>query len=157
MEGQTGITASEWGTGTVRKVFSLAQAERALVLVRRIVADAAGAYSHLLQTQAALERIQRCGPIDQIHRLQAEMAVSADRLQDYLEELEAVGVDLRDLARGEVDFPALLAGRLVRLCWQFGEGRIRHWHGPGEDFSQRRRVSELAGAALAAPALAERA
>lgn len=154
MDAHTDTTASEFVPGTARKLFSLWRAERALVLVRRIVTDAVAAYAHLLQTQGVLERMQRCGPVEQIQSLQGEMSVSVDRLQDYLEELELIGADLRDPARGEVDFPAVLGGRRVELCWRLGEQTIRHWHDPGQDLSRRRLISELVGAEPSLPAAA---
>jgi hypothetical protein len=49
-------------------------------------------------------------------------------LQRTLGELQAMEVVLRDLERGLVDFPALLAGREVYLCWEAGESEIGYWH-----------------------------
>jgi hypothetical protein len=49
-------------------------------------------------------------------------------LQRTLGELQAMEVVLRDLERGLVDFPALLAGREVYLCWETGESEIGYWH-----------------------------
>jgi len=45
-----------------------------------------------------------------------------------LVELQAVGIVLRDLDRGLVDFPALRDGREIYLCWELGEERVGHWH-----------------------------
>jgi hypothetical protein len=49
-------------------------------------------------------------------------------LQRTLGELQAMEVVLRDLERGLVDFPALLEGREVYLCWEAGESEIGYWH-----------------------------
>jgi hypothetical protein len=49
-------------------------------------------------------------------------------LRDGLEELQAREVVLRDLDRGLVDFPAVLDGREVYLCWEQGEDGIEYWH-----------------------------
>jgi hypothetical protein len=49
-------------------------------------------------------------------------------LQRTLGELQAVGVVLRDLERGLIDFPALREGREVYLCWEADEDEIRFWH-----------------------------
>ena len=45
-----------------------------------------------------------------------------------LAELEGVGVMLRDLDRGLIDFPAVREGREVYLCWEEGEDEIGWWH-----------------------------
>ena len=49
-------------------------------------------------------------------------------LRDGLEQLQAREVVLRDLDRGLVDFPAVLDGREVYLCWEQGEEDIGFWH-----------------------------
>ena len=45
-----------------------------------------------------------------------------------LVELQAVGIVLRDLDRGLVDFPAIRGGREIYLCWELGEDEVTHWH-----------------------------
>ena len=54
-----------------------------------------------------------------------------------LVELQAVGIVLRDLDRGLVDFPALCDGREVYLCWELGEDRVAHWHELESGFAGR--------------------
>jgi hypothetical protein len=54
-----------------------------------------------------------------------------------LVELQATGIVLRDLDRGLVDFPALLDGREVYLCWEEGEDEIAYWHDVDSGFSGR--------------------
>lgn len=53
-------------------------------------------------------------------------------------ELEALGVQLKDYARGLIDFPSLRDGRVVLLCWQLGEGdQIEWWHDVEAGFAGR--------------------
>jgi hypothetical protein len=56
-------------------------------------------------------------------------------LVDYLETvqrgmaaLEGLGVILKDIERGLIDFPHWREGREVYLCWKLGEERIDYWH-----------------------------
>ena len=49
-------------------------------------------------------------------------------LRDGLAELRAREVVLRDLERGLIDFPAVLDGREVYLCWEQGDDGIGFWH-----------------------------
>jgi hypothetical protein len=152
MERRAKVLGCEYTAVGAGKLFSRPEAERALVLVRRVAADAVAAYAYLLQTQRLLERIQRCGPIDEINRLQGEMAASAKRVQDCAGELESIGAELTDLAGGEVDFPGVVDGRLVCFCWQLGEEGISHWHDPAADLARRRPIEELPPAARPAAA-----
>ena len=50
------------------------------------------------------------------------------RVRGMLAELETEGIVLRDIDRGLVDFPAILEGREVYLCWEQGEESIGFWH-----------------------------
>jgi len=52
--------------------------------------------------------------------------------------IQALGVELKDAELGLVDFPAVLDGQAVYLCWQFGEDRVRFWHRRAEGFAGRR-------------------
>jgi hypothetical protein len=60
------------------------------------------------------------------------------------ERLEAHEVLVRDLDRGLVDFPALIDGREVYLCWALGEPEIGHWHELQAGFAGRRTVGRTA-------------
>jgi len=53
-------------------------------------------------------------------------------------QLEALGVLVKDLDRGLVDFPALRGDEEVLLCWQVGEDEIAFWHGTDEGFAGRK-------------------
>ncbi|HEX8136754.1 MAG TPA: DUF2203 domain-containing protein [Pyrinomonadaceae bacterium] len=53
-------------------------------------------------------------------------------------ELDELGVQLKDYARGLIDFPSLRDGRVVLLCWQLGEGdRLEWWHDTEAGFAGR--------------------
>jgi hypothetical protein len=54
------------------------------------------------------------------------------------ERLERLGVLVKDLDTGLVDFPALHQGEEVLLCWQVGEDEVTHWHGVDEGFAGRK-------------------
>jgi hypothetical protein len=55
-----------------------------------------------------------------------------------VERLHALGVLVKDLDRGLVDFPALRDGEEVLLCWEAGEDEIAFWHGVDEGFAGRK-------------------
>jgi hypothetical protein len=54
------------------------------------------------------------------------------------ERLERLGVLVKDLDSGLVDFPALHEGEEVLLCWPVGEDEVAHWHGVDEGFAGRK-------------------
>jgi hypothetical protein len=53
-------------------------------------------------------------------------------------QLEHLGVLVKDLDRGLVDFPALREGEEVLLCWEVGEDEVAFWHGIEEGFAGRK-------------------
>ena len=58
-------------------------------------------------------------------------------IRRLLVEVQATGIVLRDLDRGLVDFPAVLDGREVYLCWELGEDEIAYWHDLDAGFGGR--------------------
>src|SRR3954462_12686383 len=63
-----------------------------------------------------------------------EFAKLARELQDVVDELDTIGVELKDPDTGLLDFPAVREGEDVLLCWQVGEDTIDCWHGLEEGF-----------------------
>jgi Uncharacterized conserved protein (DUF2203) len=63
-------------------------------------------------------------------------------LRNGLLELQEMGVVLRDLERGLVDFPALRDGVEIYLCWEEGEEEIGHWHEVDTGFAGRRPLDD---------------
>ncbi len=66
------------------------------------------------------------------------------RMERAVAQIDAWGVTLRDIQSGLVDFPALVSGRQVWLCWRLGEGEIAWWHELSTGFSGRRALTDLA-------------
>lgn len=75
--------------------------------------------------------------------LRMRMQGLVDQMQAAALQLDGMGIQLRDIATGLVDFPALVAGRPVWLCWRLGEERIDWWHETSEGFEARRRLEDL--------------
>jgi hypothetical protein len=55
-----------------------------------------------------------------------------------LTEIMGMGGTIKDVALGLVDFPHRRDGRVVNLCWKYGETRVSHWHGLDEGFANRK-------------------
>ena len=70
--------------------------------------------------------------------LDEQLQREAEAVAGAVEELQALGVLVKDLDRGLVDFPALRDGEEVLLCWQVGEGEVAYWHGLEEGFAGRK-------------------
>jgi hypothetical protein len=73
-------------------------------------------------------------------KAQREKAIQ--RLKDAMAEIDAMGVEVKDLDIGLLDFPCEVDGQIVLLCWKLGEKAITHWHGVSEGFAGRKPVDE---------------
>ena len=65
------------------------------------------------------------------------------RMEAAVAQIEAWSVTLRDIGTGLIDFPALVSGRPVWLCWKLGEGDIDWWHEYDTGFDGRQPLAEL--------------
>jgi len=72
----------------------------------------------------------------------AERAKAEQRAKDALAEIDSIGVQVKDLSIGLLDFPCEVDGRTILLCWKLGEKSITHWHGLEEGFAGRKPIDE---------------
>jgi hypothetical protein len=133
-----------WRARSGKKFFTLAEARRALPLVKRIAVD-------LQESQRARIRLQgllnegEVESIVELERLTSEFERLTDRMEVLLQELTDVGVELKDASAALLDFPARYEGREVMLCWKGGEETITHWHELDGGFAGRKPVTLLGG------------
>jgi hypothetical protein len=73
-----------------------------------------------------------------LRKAQREKAIQGAK--DALSEINAIGVQVKDLDIGLLDFPCKRDGEVVLLCWKLGEPTITHWHGTEEGYAGRRPI-----------------
>jgi hypothetical protein len=83
------------------------------------------------------------GAAEQIRLLRLGMQGLIDQMQAGVARLVDMDITLRDISAGLIDFPALVTGRPIWLCWRLGEDDVAHWHPHDEGFDSRRPLSEL--------------
>ena len=121
-----------------RRVFTRGEAETLLPRVRatlralremrqsldeatEMVRDTESYYGEAVDTEANPER-------EAYERLRKRRAAVQEGFAELLQGFAELGVELKDLDRGLVDFPHHRDGVLVFLCWEEGEASIGHWH-----------------------------
>lgn len=77
-----------------------------------------------------------------VARRKAERAKAEQRAKDALAEIDSIGVQVKDIDTGLLDFPCEVDGRVVLLCWKMGETSITHWHSTEEGFAGRKPIDE---------------
>jgi hypothetical protein len=75
-------------------------------------------------------------------RRKAEREKAVQRVKDAVAEIDATGVQVKDLDIGLLDFPCRVNGEIILLCWKLGEQGITHWHGTEEGFAGRKPINE---------------
>ena len=73
-------------------------------------------------------------------RRKAEREKAVQRVKDAIAEIDATGVQVKDLDIGLLDFPCRVSGEIILLCWKLGEKGITHWHGTDEGFAGRKPI-----------------
>jgi len=66
-----------------------------------------------------------------------------DQMQAGVARIDELGITLRDIETGLIDFPALVTGRQVWLCWRLGEDDVAWWHELTTGVAGRRSLAEL--------------
>ncbi len=79
----------------------------------------------------------------ELRRLRLRMQGIIDQMQAAVVRLDGMSITLRDIESGLIDFPALVNGRQVCLCWRLGEHEVVWWHELSAGFAGRRELAEL--------------
>lgn len=80
--------------------------------------------------------------ISSVARERAEMESHLTRVRESIAEIDSIGVQVKDLENGLLDFPFKLEDEVVLLCWKMGEPAIEHWHTMDAGFRGRQPVDD---------------
>jgi hypothetical protein len=96
-------------------------------------------------TSRPSEPAERDGnPTDaEVRVLRLRMQGVIDQMQAGVARIDELGITLREIETGLIDFPALASGRQIWLCWRLGEDDVAWWHELGDGFSNRRALADL--------------
>jgi hypothetical protein len=77
-----------------------------------------------------------------VTKLRSEMETHLLRVRECIAEMDSIGVQVKDLEAGLLDFPCRLDDEVVLLCWRMGEPAIEHWHTVEQGFQGRQPVDD---------------
>jgi hypothetical protein len=134
----------------VTRFYAIDEANAALPDVERILVALRDQREELIELR---DRVVAAAPADgetpttgsaeQIRLLRLGMQGLIDQMQAGVARLIEMDVTLRDIPTGLIDFPALVSGRPIWLCWRLGETDVAHWHAHDEGYDTRRPLTEL--------------
>ena len=132
------------------RTFSLDEAQALLPVVQELLQKAiAGRQEFALiagEFQQVAARVVAAGgcelDIVALSGRKAARDAAARQLKDALADIDGLGVQVKDLDIGLLDFPCLVDGETILLCWKVGEERIAFWHGLEEGYAGRKPISD---------------
>lgn len=132
------------------KTFTLQEAQTLLPVIEALLkrAQAAKARAEALdEDQRQLQqRIIMAGgmfiDVATAARSRAERDVAVQQARDAFGEIDSIGVQVKDMDSGLLDFPCQLDGTVVLLCWKMGEEEITHWHTIEAGFEGRKPIDD---------------
>jgi hypothetical protein len=140
------------------RVFTIAEANAMLPLVRAIADDLVRLSREVVERHQRVEHLKAGRNItsgdpydEELAQIEEELTKDRQRLHEYVEELRQLGVEPKSGIDGIVDFPAMLEGELVYLCWKLGEPEILFWHTLDGGFAARQPLTAEAVADGSAP------
>jgi len=130
-----------------KKYFTVEEASAMLPLLRAILRDITELASDLRSRHQRIVKLQSAGTVDhaheeELHSLITEFQADEQRMHEYEEEVQKLGVELKDYFTGLVDFPCWMDGREVYLCWRLDEADIGHWHELDAGFAGRQKLRQ---------------
>ena len=135
------------------KIFTLEEANALLPVVESLLDRAIQAKEEAERLDGAMQslrqRIFLAGgmtvDVAGVTRNRKETEAHLQTAKDALGEIDSIGVQIKDLDTGLLDFPTRVDGELVLLCWRRGETRIEYWHTLEAGFRGRQPLDERFG------------
>jgi len=132
------------------RTFTLSEAQTMLPVLESLLKRAQTAARLAAQVEGELQdlsqRIFLYGgmhvDIAAVARRRGQREKAIQEAKDTLAEIDAIGVQVKDLDTGLLDFPFQLEDRVVLLCWKQGETAITHWHTIDDGFAGRKPLDE---------------
>jgi len=132
------------------RTFTVSEAETLLPVLESLLRSAIDAKTLIeevdAEQQALANRVFLNGGtlvnIVGVARRKAEREKALQRAKDAVAEIDATGVQVKDLDIGLLDFPCMVGDEVILLCWKLGENGITHWHSVEEGFAGRKPIDE---------------
>lgn len=136
-----------------RRYYTVEEANQTLPYVKRVVADIVAQVAGIQERKERLERVARSRGKrasdefydEELAQVEADIVRELETLKVFISELDLIGVEIKDLSRGLIDFYSMMDGREVYLCWMHGEEEIAHWHELDAGFSGRQSLLTCSG------------
>ena len=132
------------------KTFTLDEAQSLLPVLESLLKRAIEGKRSAEETESRLSDMARriCisggmrVDVNRVSKLRAEMEAQVQLARESIAEIDSIGVQVKDIETGLLDFPCRLDDQVVLLCWRMGEPAIEHWHTVDSGIKDRQPVDE---------------
>ena len=132
------------------KTFTIEEAQSLLPVLESLLKRAIEGKQTAVQVVSGLAELARriyvsggmSVDVSGVARQRAEMEAHLQRVRESLAEIDSIGVQVKDIDGGLLDFPCRLDDQVVLLCWRMGEASIEHWHTMESGFQGRQPLDD---------------
>jgi hypothetical protein len=122
------------------KHFTPEEANRVLPQVRALVVQIINARQAIIDARPELWPVLEKGLGNGGSKKAGEVLADFKRVEDGLKALNELGVAVKDMSTGLIDFPALRDGREILLCWKYDEPAVAYWHDLHSGYAGRQKI-----------------
>src|SRR5215510_14693459 len=130
-------------TFSMPKYFTLQEANEALVPIRPWMDEIQIIRNEILAHQPEIWSVMEKSGGNGGNPALSRMVKTFDRFDALIHNIQDLGVLIKDINTGLLDFPALKEGREVYLCWKYGETDIQFWHEIADGFAGRQSINSF--------------
>ena len=132
------------------KTFTLDEAQSLLPVLESLLKRAVDGKQAAEEVESGLSELARriylsggmTVDVASVTKQRADMDAHLQRVRESIAEIDSIGVQVKDIEAGLLDFPCRLEDEVVLLCWRMGEPAIEHWHPTDAGFKDRQPVDE---------------
>jgi hypothetical protein len=132
------------------KTFTLEEAQSLLPVMESLLKRAMEGKEAAEEVEALLSELARriyvsggmTVDVGKVAKQRAEMESHMQRVRESIAEIDSIGVQVKDIESGLLDFPCRLDDQVVLLCWRMGETSIEYWHTVEAGFKGRQPLDD---------------
>lgn len=122
------------------RLFSVEEANALLPILRPLLAQALEARRRVIAAEPDLWPVLEKAMGNGGSKKAGAVLADFETIQQNVKAIQSMGIEVKDINTGLIDFPAVRDGREVCLCWRYDEPNVAHWHDTDAGFAGRQRL-----------------
>ena len=120
--------------------FTVEEANALLPRIRSLVKSVLAARQRILDAQPEVWPVLEKAVGNGGSKKAGALVEDFKKVDNGVQTIQRLGVVVKDVNTGLIDFPALRGDREVFLCWRYGEPAVAHWHELHTGFAGRQAI-----------------